>query len=59
MQVVPELGLGNHRVGCENNHSVRFRVGVLFRGGMATHNLVLAHKSCNSHPMQSKQGQSG
>ena len=45
VQVVPELGLGNHWVGREHNHSVRFRIRVLFRGGVATHNLVLAHKS--------------
>jgi hypothetical protein len=46
---VPELGLGDGGVGCEDDHAVCLGVWVLVRGGLASDHLVLVHLSCNSH----------
>ena len=40
---VPELGSGGDLVRRENLHSVNRWVGLLIRGGLAPHNLILAH----------------
>ena len=46
---VPELGLGSHRVGGEDNHTVGLGVGVLLSGSLTADHLVLAHDSSSSH----------
>lgn len=49
MHVIPELGLGNHRVGGEDNHPVSLRVRLVFRGGLAANHLVVLHNTGDSH----------
>lgn len=53
MHVIPELGLGNHFVGGENNHAVCFWIGVFFGGSLAADHLILTHLSGNSHLQRS------
>ena len=49
MHVVPELGLGNHRVGCKDDHAVGFWVGVFGGGSLAANHMILIHKSSDRH----------
>ena len=42
VHVIPELGLCNHRIRCEDDHSVRFGIGVVLGGGFSAHHLVLS-----------------
>eukprot|EP00553_Chaetoceros_curvisetus_P014452 CAMPEP_0204644796 /NCGR_PEP_ID=MMETSP0718-20130828/1734_1 /ASSEMBLY_ACC=CAM_ASM_000674 /TAXON_ID=230516 /ORGANISM="Chaetoceros curvisetus" /LENGTH=216 /DNA_ID=CAMNT_0051666467 /DNA_START=84 /DNA_END=734 /DNA_ORIENTATION=+ len=51
VHVVPELGLGDDGVGCEDDHTVCLGVGVFISSGFAANNLVLVHLSCDSHFM--------
>ncbi len=43
LHVVPELGLGKHRVTSENSHSVESRVGVLLSGETSANDEELSH----------------
>jgi len=56
VHVVPELGLGNDRVRCKDDHSVSFRVRVIFRGSLAADHLILTHNSTDSHSCVGKYG---
>lgn len=49
MHVVPELGLGNHGVRGEDDHAVRFWVGVIIGGSLTADHLKLLHCSGDSH----------
>jgi hypothetical protein len=54
MHVVPELRLGYHRVGSEDDHPVRLGVRVVVSGGLAAHHLIAVHNSSNSHSVNDK-----
>jgi hypothetical protein len=49
MHVIPELGLGDDRVGGKDDHPVSFWVWDVTGRGLAAHNLKLLHFSTDSH----------
>lgn len=49
VHVIPELGLGNHSVWCEDDHAVSLRVWDIIGGSLSAHNLKLLHNSGDSH----------
>jgi hypothetical protein len=49
VHVVPEFGLGDGGVGCEDDHAVCLGIVVFGGSGFAADYLVLVHLSCNSH----------
>ena len=48
-QEIPEAGLGDHSVGCEDAHSVEFGGWVRVGGQVAPDNLVFLEATCESH----------
>ena len=49
VEVVPELGLGDDRVGGEDDHPVSLGVGVIVGGHVPADDLVLTHLSRDGH----------
>lgn len=49
VHVVPEFGLGNNCVGCEDDHAIGFRVGVVVSRSLAADDLELFHYTSDSH----------